>query len=295
MSLATDTAARTDRGATAVGADVIVDLKPMWIGLAVLNVFYLIVRVYEQIYGWRAGLDSFAPEFQTYWLSILWTEIPLELVSGIALAGYLWKTRIRDMSAVTPRQEMRAIVDNAKWLTAYAVAIYWGASFFTEQDGTWHMTVIRDTDFTPSHIIEFYMSYPIYSIIAVGCFFHAKTRIPYFSKGYSLAYLIVAIGPFMIIPNVGLNEWGCLAPDFTIIYTNSFVTRRAFISFAALGQSRPSRATSFWPCMQFVHPRKMRVKTLDGHLSALRVGWRWTSSCRGLWESCRCCRGCKGG
>ena len=50
------------------------------------------------------------------------------------------------------------------------------------------------------------MSYPIYSIIAVS--FHAKTRIPYFSKGYSLAYLIVAIGPFMIIPNVGLNEWG---------------------------------------------------------------------------------------
>src|SRR5208283_214212 len=138
MSSTTETAA-----GAAAGTDAIVDLKGMWIGLAVLNVFYLIVRIYEQIFGWRAGLDSFAPEFQTYWLSILWTEIPLELVSGIALAGYLWKTRIRDMSAVTPRQEMRAIVDNAKWLTAYAVAIYWGASFFTEQDGTWHMTVIR--------------------------------------------------------------------------------------------------------------------------------------------------------
>lgn len=207
MTSIIDTAARTDRAEVA-GADKIVDLRGLWIGLAVLNVFYLIVRIYEQIYGWRAGLDSFAPEFQTYWLSILWTEIPLELVCGVALAGYLWKTRIRDMSTVTPRQELRAIVDNAKWLVAYSVAIYWGASFFTEQDGTWHMTVIRDTDFTPSHIIEFYMSYPIYSIAAVGCFFHAKTRIPYFSKGYSLAYLIVAIGPFMIIPNVGLNEWG---------------------------------------------------------------------------------------
>jgi len=95
-----------------------------------------------------------------------------------------------------------------QWLVVYAAAIYWGASFFTEQDGTWHMTVIRDTDFTPSHIIEFYMSYPIYSVIAVGGFFYAKTRLPYFAKGYSVAYLIVAIGPFMIIPNVGLNEWG---------------------------------------------------------------------------------------
>ena len=73
-------------------------------------VFYLIVRVYEQIFGWRAGLDSFAPEFQTYWLSVLWTEIPLELVAGIGLAGYLWKTRTRDMASVTPRQEMKAII-----------------------------------------------------------------------------------------------------------------------------------------------------------------------------------------
>jgi hypothetical protein len=57
------------------------------------------------------------------------------------------------------------------------------------------------------HLILLYMRYPIYSILAIGCFFHPKTRITYFSKGYSLAYLIVSIGPFMIIPNVGLNEW----------------------------------------------------------------------------------------
>jgi methane/ammonia monooxygenase subunit C len=189
-------------------AEPIVDLRGMWIGLAVLNGFYLVVRIYEQIFGWRAGLDSFAPEFQTYWMSILWTEIPLELISGIGLAGFLWKTRTRDFSTLTAREEMRRLVVEVQWLVVYAAAIYWGASFFTEQDGTWHMTVIRDTDFTPSHIIEFYMSYPIYSVIAVGGFFYAKTRLPYFAKGYSVAYLIVAIGPFMIIPNVGLNEWG---------------------------------------------------------------------------------------
>jgi len=68
----------------AAGTDTVVDLRGMWIGLVVLDVFYLIVRIYEQVFGWRAGLDSFAPEFQTYWLSILWTEIPLELVSALA-------------------------------------------------------------------------------------------------------------------------------------------------------------------------------------------------------------------
>jgi methane/ammonia monooxygenase subunit C len=122
MSSTTETAA-----GAAAGTDTVVDLRGMWIGLVVLDVFYLIVRIYEQVFGWRAGLDSFAPEFQTYWLSILWTEIPLELVSGIGLAGYLWKTRDRNVDAVTPREEMRRIVNLVQWLTVYGIAIYWGA------------------------------------------------------------------------------------------------------------------------------------------------------------------------
>ncbi|HEY8214447.1 MAG TPA: methane monooxygenase/ammonia monooxygenase subunit C, partial [Methylocystis sp.] len=47
MSSTTDTAAR----AAAAGTEAVVDLKGMWIGLAVLNGFYLVVRIYEQIYG----------------------------------------------------------------------------------------------------------------------------------------------------------------------------------------------------------------------------------------------------
>mgnify|MGYP003339889568 FL=1 len=128
----------TTNAAVAAKSDV-VDLRGMWIGLALLNTFYLIVRIYEQVFGWRAGLDSFAPEFQTYWMSILWTEIPLELVSGMALAGYLWKTRDRNIDAVSPREEMRRVVVLVQWLVVYAAAIYWGASFFTEQIGRAHV------------------------------------------------------------------------------------------------------------------------------------------------------------
>ena len=58
MAITTQTA---DRVGVAAGTETIVDLKGMWIGLVVLNVFYLIVRIYEQIFGWRAGLNSFAP------------------------------------------------------------------------------------------------------------------------------------------------------------------------------------------------------------------------------------------
>jgi methane/ammonia monooxygenase subunit C len=41
----------------------IVDLRGMCIGLVLLNSFYFTVRIYEKIYGWRAGLESFAPWF----------------------------------------------------------------------------------------------------------------------------------------------------------------------------------------------------------------------------------------
>ena len=73
---------------------------------------------------------------------------------------------------------------------------------------TWHQTIVRDTDFTPSHIIEFYLSYPIYIITGFSAFLYAKTRLPHFGNGLSLPYLITVVGPFMILPNVGLNEWG---------------------------------------------------------------------------------------
>jgi methane/ammonia monooxygenase subunit C len=208
MSLVTE-APGSAAAREAAAALPIINLKPALIGVAGLSTFYLIVRIYEQYYGWYAGLDSFDPLFDKYWMTILWIEIPVEFISFLGLVGWLWKTRDRNLEAVTPREEVRRFMYLFGWLLAYGVAIYWGASYFTEQDGTWHQTVIRDTDFTPSHIIEFYMSYPIYIIIGVGGFMYARTRLPIFGlKGYSVAYLLLFIGPFMIFPNVALNEWG---------------------------------------------------------------------------------------
>jgi methane/ammonia monooxygenase subunit C len=168
MSLATEKAA----AAAAEKADVIVNYKPAYIAMFCLGMFYVGIRVYEQYFGWKAGLDSFAPEFQTYWLNLMWTELPIEFITFCGIGGYLWKTRDRNINAVAPREELRRLLTLVGWLLVYAFTVYWGASYFTEQDGTWHQTVIRDTDFTPSHILMFFA------------------------------------GPFMIFPNIGLNEWG---------------------------------------------------------------------------------------
>jgi methane/ammonia monooxygenase subunit C len=193
---------------TAEKAHSYLNQRNLWLMVGGFTFFNLFVRWYEEVYGWSAGLDAFAPEFKTYWMNWLYIETALYIPLFAAIGGYLWKTRTRDMDALTSTEVLTNHFHHLVWLVAYGIAIYWGASFYTEQDGTWHQTVIRDTDFTPSHIIEFYMSYPIYILTGWGAFMYARTRIPCFAKGVSLPYLVVIVGPFMILPNVGLNEWG---------------------------------------------------------------------------------------
>src|SRR5579875_3908986 len=206
MSLVTGTV-RTGEAAAAAEVPLLDGRLPI-IGTLGICTFYVGVRIYEQIFGWYAGLDSFAPEFTTYWMTILYIEEPVELISFLALIGWMWKTRDRDVANVQPREEMRRIFNLLSWILVYGVAIYWGASYFTEQDGTWHQTVIRDTDFTPSHIIEFYQSYPIYIIAGVGSMVYAMTRLPQYAKAFSVPYAVLVGSPLMIFPNVGLNEFG---------------------------------------------------------------------------------------
>ena len=205
MSVVTGTA-RTGEAA-AVAEAPLLNGKPLIIATFVMCSWYICVRLYEQVFGWAAGLNSFAPEFTTYSMTILYSQEPIELVVFIGMIGWMWKTRDKDVANIQPREEVRRTFSLLCWILIYSLAVYWGASYFTEQDGTWHMTVIRDTDFTPSHIIEFYMAYPMYIIMGIGPFMYARTRLPIFAcKGWSTAFVLLFIGPFMIFPNVGFNE-----------------------------------------------------------------------------------------
>jgi len=54
--------------------------RNLWLTVAGFTFFNLFVRWYEEVYGWSAGLDAFAPEFKTYWMTFLYTEWVLEIV-----------------------------------------------------------------------------------------------------------------------------------------------------------------------------------------------------------------------
>ena len=175
------------------------------IGMAVMFVAF---RLYQQVFAWNFGLDSTSPEFDKYWMTLVKIEIPVLFGAGFVCWIYLWFTRDRNLAALGPKEELRRYFYFTMWLVAYTFAIYLLGSYFAEGDGVWHQTVIRDTPFTPSHNVLFYACIPTYMFFSVGGFIYAMTRLPAFSRGISVAHVLAVLGPVLILPNLGFNEWG---------------------------------------------------------------------------------------
>ena len=202
--------ARTQRGSGELARSV-PNLTYIALGLVAITTVMVAARIYQLLFAWTKGLDSFSPEFQTYWWNLVLAEWGLEVIAAALLWGWLWKTRDRAVDMVSPAVELKRYFNLVMWLMAYAFVFIFAASFFAEQDATWHQTLIRDTEFTPSHIILFYLTMPLYVIIGVGGFLYAHTRLPFYDyqqKGWSVPYLWIVVGPALILVNLAFNEWG---------------------------------------------------------------------------------------
>jgi methane/ammonia monooxygenase subunit C len=178
------------------------------VALVVLTVIYVFYRWYQQTFGMSKGLDATSPDFSEYWLTFFKIEVPVLFGLCFVCWGILIATRDRNIEAVPPAVELQRYFYLTLWLVVYTFSIYWIGSFYAESDAMWHQTVLRDTPLTPSHIIVFYACIPMYLFFGVGSFIYAMTRIPAFCRGISLMHVFAVIGPFLILPNLGYNEWG---------------------------------------------------------------------------------------
>jgi methane/ammonia monooxygenase subunit C len=176
--------------------------------LVILTSVYISYRLYQQAFGMSKGLDATSPEFSEYWMTLVKIQIPVLFGLCFLCWGLLIATRDRNIEAVAPAAELRRYMYLTMWLVVYSFCIYWIGSFYAEGDGMWHQTVLRDTPLTPSHIVLFYACIPIYLFFGVGSFIFAMTRIPAFCRGISLMHVFAVVGPFLILPNLGYNEWG---------------------------------------------------------------------------------------
>lgn len=181
---------------------------PVAIGWGILCAIYVGLRFYQEMYSFKFGLDSTEPMFETYWVTLFKIEVPLIFGVGMLVWAYLWFSRDRNMDALKPETELKRYFGLVAWFMMYTFSFLWIASFFGEGDAAWHQTVVRDTALTPSHIVTFYACVPIYIVLGVGSLLYATTRLPLFANNYSVPLLMAVVGPGLILPNLGFNEWG---------------------------------------------------------------------------------------
>nr|BAH22829.1 methane monooxygenase protein C1 [Methylococcaceae bacterium ET-SHO] len=184
------------------------DLKIMTFGIIFLIAMFSMFRWYQGWAGWEYGLDSTSPDFDKYWMTMLWAEIAAEVIIFSVLVSGIWITRDKNLDQLPPKAEFKRTVFFISMLVVYAVSFYFAGSFFAEQDASWHQTVVRDTAFTPSHIGVFYLCMPTFIILGTSIFTYAITRLPFYSRQVSIPLVLVVVGPFMLLPTVGYNEWG---------------------------------------------------------------------------------------
>ncbi|SEQ16180.1 methane/ammonia monooxygenase subunit C [Solimonas aquatica] len=203
-----------------------------FLATAALLTLFTCYRFYQHATAFTYGLDFFSPEFQKYWMSLLYSELSIEVLFGVGAGLYLWATRDRNLDKIKPGEELRRYMVMMSLLLAFGVIFYIVASIYTESDAAWHQITIRDTDFTPTHIGLFYFGVPCFILASFVAFMYARTRIPQFANKLSLPFALLVAGPFMIMPNLGLNEWG-----HTFFYAEELFAAPIHWGFVALGWS----------------------------------------------------------
>jgi len=113
------------------------------------------------------------------------------------------------VAKVEPREELRRIFYLLGWILLYGIALYWGASYFSEQEAAWNQALVRDSAFTPVNIIQYYVADPIYIITGIGGLLYARTR----PVGLCLPWLVDRLcSPVHRAAHASamraLNEWG---------------------------------------------------------------------------------------
>ncbi len=184
------------------------DIRWVVIGCSIVLALAILARWYQGWAGWSYGTESTSPEFQTYWMNLFYANISVGAVLFVAVMTWLWISRDKDLNRLPAKVELRRYSNYIGMLFVYAFSFVFAGSFFAEQDAAWHQVVMRDTSFTPSHIILFYGAFPLFIVMGFGTYLYATTRLPLYAKGVSIPLVIAVVGPMLVLPNVGYNEWG---------------------------------------------------------------------------------------
>lgn len=184
----------------------------LWFGaLFALGIFW---RVYQQIFAWSCS-EATDPCYSRIWMPFLYVEMVVWTIWGSVWFAWLAKgCRTCDehratLGAVHPRHEASHLWSLLGMLFVFCLAVYWGGSYYAEEDGSWHQVAVRDTAFTPAHIIIFYAAFPVFAILIIATYLYARTRLPalFRDRGMNFGFALLLTAGVMEIFQVAFNEW----------------------------------------------------------------------------------------
>lgn len=177
------------------------------IGVALAGLLFGAYRWYQQAFSFSVGLDYFEQDFQTYWMRLLYAQGIIITLIGMVGVPLLWFTRPAN-PVMSAQRELSIYYAILAFMAVGSVILVAILGIYVEADAAWHQITIRDTDFTPTHIGLFYFAIPLGAVGAILGFILIHTRVPYFCNRVSIPLALVVAAPVLIMPNLGLNEWG---------------------------------------------------------------------------------------
>ncbi len=192
-------------------------------------ILFTAYRMYIEHNAFTVGLDYFEPEFQIYFMRLLYIQLPLIAMIGFFTMVWIWFSRPKELN-MTPKDELSVyfLLFGIFAISGIFSILIFG--IFVEADAAWHQVTIRDTDFTPTHISLFYMAIPLALVAMCAGALWIHTRMPDFRNRISIPLLMMCSAPILIMPNLGLNEWG-----HTFFYAEELFAAPIHWGFVVLG------------------------------------------------------------
>ena len=236
--------------------------KLPWLFISVVMFSSLLIfgiyRWYQQNYSFTVGLDYFEPEFQVYWMRLFWIQLIAIGTMGAVSIPLLWFTRDKNIASLPAKVELKRYMLIFAIMAASSLITLISLGLFTEADAAWHQVTIRDTDFTPTHIALFYFAIPLMAVGNNLAFIWIHTRLPDFANRISVPFGLMVAGPILILPNLGLNEWG-----HTFFYAEELFAAPIHWGFVVLGWAFFAVGGFLLQCLQRVRVLTQVVKEED--------------------------------
>jgi len=186
--------------------------RTCWVGCTSFIAVAVLIRIWQQFTALDAGLDSSSRAFTTQYRTLFVAEVLAVTIGTLTWWSFLVR-KGREVVKVkaSHEEEVRRIAVFWGLVGTASVIIYLAASFFPNQDGAWHQTLIRDTALTPNHIPMFFLFFPLATTITVGTYLYGRYWLPAVygaEKGFPWSFFFLIAAAVTEMSQVAMNEWG---------------------------------------------------------------------------------------